>query len=400
MKKFEFNFTPQELIAVKEEIKRRFPSANQSAQERKNRYQQVNLEEILKEIEQLSDNKLTNYAGGLKNREVYALAYSFNQIPSNLLKQVKMILTYRFKKSMVKIMWNNFSKRPDNQYITYFFKEVIDQIKKIKFTNTPYNLIKGIFSAQEPIGWVIDYIINLNLSYSDWVDYFQLTESSELVQSILADLFTRANKRIFTQEDAQLIFDLFSSLGTESFRKSAENYLELFKVEEFNEELMYLFKDRIGDPVEDYFQSWKDISNIASKKARQWFNTKEMEEFFSSIDANKEEAQRRFEYWKKYNHSIEKVKYVRNRLQLFLLFNKFAVIEFGEKGNAAYIYDRGYFNKHFANHMDKYNSVNNDRLKSRIDNFVGTEDNRIIHRDTKSTSWEQKADRKIKMLFR
>ncbi|PRX23239.1 EH signature protein [Orenia metallireducens] len=400
MKKFVFKFTPQKLIDTAEDIKRRFPSTNQLAQERKNKYQQVDLEELLARIRKWKNSEVRSYAGQLKNREVYSLAYNFNQIPEELHEVVKSILVYRFKKSMVKVMWGNFCKNPDNRAITSFFNDTINRVKVIKFSNTPYSLLVRIFSTPDPIDWIIDYIIDLGFSYSKWIEYFQLTEKSQLVQSVIGRLFIKANRRIFEQEDNLLLLKLFSSLRTESFRKSAENYLEIFNVYEFDEELMELFKDRIGDPVENYLSSWNDMSEVARRKARQWFNNKEMKEFFASIDANEEEAQRRFEYWQNYNESIEKVKYIRYRLQLFLVFDKFVVIEFGEKGNAAYIYDKVYFNKHFANYMNDYNSVNNNRLKHKMEKFVGSEDNRIIHRDTTSGYWEQKADNKVKVLLR
>ncbi|KXS40895.1 MAG: hypothetical protein AWU54_1815 [Candidatus Frackibacter sp. T328-2] len=391
MRKFNFTFTPQKLTEANKKIKRTFPSANQLGKERKKKYENLDLEQLLEKISKTEEDKIKDFASGLKNRDIYALAYNFNNISKGLMYKVKEILTYRFKKSMVKIMWNNFTKDHENQYIISFFKEKIGLINRLKFRGSPYNLLVDLFSNDSPVKGIIDQIVSLRLNYEEWINRFHLKRESKLAQAIISNLFIQPNIDIFKQEENELLVKLFSYLNGNSFSKIAENYLELFSVEEFEEELMQLIKEKMGDPVEEYSVTWQNVSDIAYARAKQWFNNKEMEEFFINIEADDEEGRRRFNYWKKYLDTVEKVKYIREELQLFLIFKDIVVIEFGEINNSIFIYDRNYF----ENNLVKYTVENN-----KADNKKFKDTSKCIDWIRHSSSWETKTDSIIQDLIK
>jgi hypothetical protein len=198
------------------------------------------------------------------------------------------------------------------------------------------------------------------------------------------------------REKEEELIKIFTEFKSEDFKKAAENYLIVFKQEEYLEELMYKIKNQIGDPREDYSTAWEQIDNKAKEKAAAWFNYKKLKEFFDSITTDQEEAKKRFAYWEKHYKEMKKVDYVKKYLQLFLTFDKFVVVEFGDLGNAVYFYKKDFFDQKLAQYMNKYNSVNNNSLKYTYE--ARNMSNKKVYKVNHMSSWQDKADKMIEEL--
>ncbi len=373
-------------------IRKKFPSRKEIYNNKKKKYEAQNIDYLLEQISELkNDNQIRMYALSLNIHDLYVLAYQFNDLePTYYYEKVIKILSERINKKLIDIMWRNFSQDLNNNtHIIEFFRKTTEKFDYDKYTNPPYSLFGEIFS-NEPFTWLEKYIHNSEFRFKEDMNKLKIHIESDLGKNLTLRSFTLSDKKIFEREDNKQLKEIFSNINSKNLIKIAENYLLTFAIQEFEIEMMYYIKERIGDPTEEYSVRWKNFDETAFKKAKKWFITSELEKFFDNIEESEEEARRRFSYWLKYTDYIERAKCILEQLQLFLIFDNFVVIEFGKKGNAAYIYERNRFERDFAQYMNEKNAVKNRVLKDTFKHIK-----RIIH----GGNWESSTDQLLKNLL-
>lgn len=110
----------------------------------------------------------------------------------------------------------------------------------------------------------------------------------------------------------------------------------------------------------------------------------EMTGFFEKVSDNE-----RFEFWRGYLSEMRDVRGDLDNLRLFIDFGGFGVLEFGETGNAAYIYRREDFERFRRRNFEK--RMSNNALKNQDINL-----GRITHH----SGWKRKATQKMRGLLR
>jgi hypothetical protein len=86
-----------------------------------------------------------------------------------------------------------------------------------------------------------------------------------------------------------------------------------------------------------------------------WYNNKQLIKIFE-IETD---DPRRLKFWQKYIDYIKEIKFIPNVGQTIIMkFHTLDIVEFGEVGNACYIYENNYFNLEEINDKSGYKTVN------------------------------------------
>ncbi len=388
-----FSFQPTKLIAVKKKIQKTFPTKADIYNIKSEKAKAVDLDELLEKIRAYNQDKIIYLADSLKEAEITALAYNYSEISAELYQKINRIILHRKNKFFIKILWHNFADDYQNKDLKQLLGNLLASLAQL---NKQEKILDMIFSKSSPLLNMQKYIKDKQISLFKFLDQVNLIFENKVSKKLASELFIQGSKEVFMREKEQDLIKIFTEFKSEDFKKAAENYLIVFKEEEYLEELMYKIKDQMGDPREDYSTAWKQIDNKAKEKAAAWFNYKKLKEFFDSITTDQEEAQKRFSYWEKHVDIMKKVDYVKKYLQLFLTFNKFVVVEFGDLGNAVYFYKKDFFDQNLAKYTNKSNAKSNDYLKdpkkARNDNYT------YIYKINHRSGWQARADHMIKEL--
>lgn len=399
MKLNKFYFKPTKLIAVKEKIKKTFPTKADIYNIKSEKAKKINLKELLEKISEFSLNKIIYLADSLKKAEITALANNYSEISAELYQKINKIILHRKDKFLIELLWHNFADDYQNQDLRRLLGNLLALFSQL---NEQEKILENIFNNSSPLLNMQKYIKDEEISLFKFLDQVDLIFENRISKKLAAELFTKASKDFFIRENAKNLIKIFSEFKSEDFKKAAENYLLIFNEDEYFEEMMYKIKDRLGDPREDYSTAWNGINKKVKNKAKNWLNHRKLKEFFDSITTDQEEAKRRFAYWEKHYKEMKKVDYVEKYLQLFMIFDKFAVVEFGDLGNAAYFYEKELFNKELAQYMNKYNMRSNRYLKYTTE--AGEETNKKVEKvnhykhEDYDKSWRADADKMIKLF--
>ena len=394
MKTISFSFQPSKLIAVKDDIIKKFPTKTDIFKLKQRKAAEVDLEKLLAKIKETKLSNINFLADELKKYEIIALINNYNKIPKELLEKVNKIILYKSDKQLFDMLWNTYLEEHNN-------KDLISLINSLLLKRGNYNdkeqVLKIIFDNKSPHISFIAYYNNSNYGLFDLFSLLDMVIENNFTQVVAKMIFNNCDKNTFNNESNENLLKVFSGLKLNELYSVVENYLLTLENDEFDQSIMYKIKDRLGDPREDFSTAWNEINNKARDKASSWLNYKRLKEFFDSIETDQEEAQKRFNYWEKHYNDMKKVEFVEDKLQLFMIFNEFVVIEFGDLGNAAYFYEKNYFDQNLAKHMSKSNAVSNTLLKktseARDTNKKYVE--KLDHRMGDRGYWQKRADKMV-----
>jgi len=391
MKKIKFNFIPEKLITEKKEIKKKFPNKKEIKKNKKQKASNIDLSLLIEKINKTPKKKINYLADELNKYEIISLADNFINLPSEVINKVKKILTVKNTEFIFELLWKNYLEDYNNDDLIDLLYMIL---KNNKFQNKFLSFVKNIFKNKNPIENLLYYIQNHEFSFLETIEDIDIILENDLGQELAKRYFANCEKVDFKNEKNNNLLTIFNRLKQEDLYIIIENYILIFEEKELEKSIMYKIKERIGDPRDDYNNSWNMINNMAQEKAVSWFNYHKLAEFFDKINTNQEEAKKRFSYWEKHVNKMNEVRYIEKYLQLFLIFDNFVVIEFGNLGNAVYFYEKEFFNKNLAKFMNPNNAVNNNLLKETYK--ARNKQYKNVEKVNHHSSWQFKADRLIK----
>jgi len=395
MKTVSFSFQPSKLIAVKDDIIKKFPTKADIFKLKQRKAAEVDLEKLLSKVKETKLSNIDFLADELKKYEIIALINNYEKIPKELLEKVNKIILYKSDRQLVGMLWNTFLEEQNNKDLISLMSSLLS---KLESYNDKEQILKIIFDEKSPHISFIAYYNNSNHGLFKLFDILDMVIENSFTQVVAKMIFSNCEKKTFDIESNENLLKVFSGLKLNGLYSVVENYLLTLENNEFEESIMYKIKDRLGDPREDFSTAWVEVSNNAREKASSWLNYKRLKEFFDSIKTDQEEAQKRFDYWEKHYNDMKKVEFIEDKLQLFMIFNNFVVIEFGELGNAAYFYEKNYFDQNLAKYMLNSNIVRNDFLKKTSD--ANNENKKYIekinHIGGDRGYWQRNADDMVK----
>lgn len=203
-------------------------------------------------------------------------------------------------------------------YILFLYDETIRAIKNNKLRETLEKLY--ISEEREVFSYIMDKVL------LDIVSFAKLEKP--YIEEILVDFFDKVKHKI----------------RIESFKRILNYYIEEYKQTEDIGVCSRLIMEKIHEYLKDPHRNspkwqWGEFNEEQIEIMRIWHINKDLEKYFS-IEVN---DKIRLQFWRRYIKYIKEVRYFERLKQaIVMLTDKHIFIEFGEKGNAAYGYKKGY----------------------------------------------------------
>lgn len=209
-------------------------------------------------------------------------------------------------------------RESQKDYIVFLYDETIKAIKNNKLKETLEKLY--ISEEREVFSYIMEKILLDIVSFAK----FQKT----YIEEILADFFDRVKHEV----------------RIESFKRILNYYIEEYKKNEDIGVCSRVIMEKIHGYLKDPHKNspkwqWGEFNEEQIEIMRIWHINKDLEKYFS-IEVN---DKIRLQFWRRYIKYIKEVRYFERLKQaIVMLTDKHIFIEFGEKGNAAYGYKKGY----------------------------------------------------------
>ena len=214
---------------------------------------------------------------------------------------------------------------------TRYFIEMIDK-KEYIIKYLTEKLIKGIDKYLDDLfEFELEYYINRNSEL-----FFDIIEN--IIESYIGLIVSDKNYK--TNE----IINKNFKLRVLEFKKKVEIYKKILntyeRLKSFNQNTNIWFKEiseDLGDITDKNNNKWKEFSESQKAIFSRWFFMKEINKFFGE----KVKDPTRTEFWKKYAHCLKNIIYRESFQQAIIMeFENHTIVEFGKKGNAAYVYPK------------------------------------------------------------
>lgn len=209
-------------------------------------------------------------------------------------------------------------RESQKDYIVFLYDETIKAIKNNKLKETLEKLY--ISEEREVFSYIMEKIL------LDIVSFVKFQKT--YIEEILADFFDKVKHEV----------------RIESFKRILNYYIEEYKKNEDIGVCSRVIMEKIHGYLKDPHKNspkwqWGEFNEEQIEIMRIWHINKDLEKYFS-IEVN---DKIRLQFWRRYIKYIKEVRYFERLKQaIVMLTDKHIFIEFGEKGNAAYGYKKGY----------------------------------------------------------
>lgn len=299
------------------------------------------------------------------------IKYLYDEIDKYYVKSI-----YNFLKKIIEdINHSNslskaYSKLSNKIKISGNLEDFLSSIKK------EYSCVKDIDSIDKLNR---EYCINqTNFFYSECISDFIC---NNYLKRALWD-FSSNSINVMTLEQQKSIFKIIM-----------RNYENEYNIDKYPEDWFRLIEHYLKEPFDPVNTRWHNMKDEA-EIFRRWNIKVNIEKFFEREVIGGD--RRRKEFWKKYINNIYRINFFKD-LERFLVmeFESHTIIEFANKNNACYCYDKSYLDL-----IKIENNIINARLSKskKIKKLKVKEQARfnIGHRDSKYYKWEDKFERELK----
>lgn len=293
------------------------------------------------------------------------------------------------------------------QYPNNLLEKVLKELLSLKGSESLVNYPK---ISDRAVHWLINPklsagILKHYVSFADTgnLDTFltdnYLEEWEQLYLFTWQELLLKGSRKVLTKQSPERILDIFNeTLESVTRMEMGQNYLNILEdFPNWNEQVLEYLNDKWGQPkffdengaVESRF--WEGVNRTPKQNFNKWVMLQAIEDFFEG---------ERADFWRFYLDQ-GKIIYVEKILGgdgFMLDFEGFGVIEFKNKGNAAYIYAKETFDyfrgkARFWNNDPAYFK---DKTKTISSSHYPSWDGRVLH----FQNWQVGAKHKIDSLIR
>jgi len=309
----------------------------------------------------------------------------------------------RPREKMIPRAWLHLVRQYPNDLLEKVLKELLSQKGSESLLNDPK-------ISNRAVHW----LINSKLSAGIIKDYFSLADTSDL-DTFLSDNYLEKTDRLYfltwqefllnaarqglMKQSPERILDIFNeTIESVTRMKMGQNYLNVLEdFPDWNEQILEYLNYKWGQPkpiadvkpVESRF--WEGVNRIPKQNFNKWVMRQAIEDFFEG---------ERADFWRYYldQGNIIDVEKILGGDGFMLDFKSFGVIEFKNKGNAAYIYPTETFNyfRSRAKILNKYPGYFKEKTKTVSSIRFPEWDGRIHH----GQRWRQRTKQRIDALIR
>lgn len=258
-----------------------------------------------------------------------------------IVKSIKYFINEIFKTNI------NLNKNSSKK--TYLMLEIIENENSIcdfftkKFISNIYKYINDIFEFE------MDFYIGRSTEL-----FFDIIKNilNKYIVNIIIDHSLEVN-RLFYKLFKEHENDLMSKISI--YKKIINIYSNSYI--KFNDITNLWFHDMLSNlgKVKKRSKKWEHFSELEQNIFKKWFFREKLDEFFGRNVRDPE----RTEFWKEYAHCLKDIKFYREIAEAIIMeFENHTIVEFGKKGNAAYVYHKDFLTIHKVNsYLNIYNNT-------------------------------------------
>lgn len=329
------------------------------------------------------ESALRSLARELKASQLRGLAIQIGPW-EELRDAVATILRERSRRSLLPHLWSTWQGYPGVAQIHALLQELANEYGWTGVAEGYEGAVDRWLGATYPPAELQRWLDEQGLSYSDMSELadFPFSPDTPLDRSIRTAVMTNGTESQLRTEGPERLTSWFSELESEYRMQFGENYLETIDVNRWEPPVLELLRETYGPPPAGREAFWRRVSDKLRSAFNRWFIERNLEEALGS-DTD------RHRYWHQWSGELVDVELgTAGRVEYAILdFGTFGVIEFFEKGNAAYFYPsvrleevRGGKARHPSDLKDRYSPR------------FSRGDNRLIH----GGNWQPKADRQLR----
>ncbi|MBC7339252.1 MAG: hypothetical protein H5U04_05255 [Firmicutes bacterium] len=347
--RWRFVYRPAKLEAAVEEISRRHNSV--AVMERRRRESSsVDVQSLLETLTGApSDEALQEIALSLSTREITALFFALPKVQeAEAAVKVAKVIIWRPQRCLLVDAWPMFKGYPRHPGSRMLVAEVLARGVGPDLPERYRVLVQKSVGTDDPAGaMAAELLLAEDLLFSDLIRNMDVEPDCTLAVEILQYYMLGSTKKHFLREGGALLASYARSLRMSPFKRFTERYLLEMEPTFFQEEVASLILERLGKPGDPHNRRWEGIDEEARRKFQRWLVESDLKQFFEGIAGDRA----RWEYWARYSDKIQDVTRHDDPPILVMHFLRGVAVEFGQPGNAAYLYTHEVWNVIYHDHL-------------------------------------------------
>lgn len=357
-----FVFVPKKLVLAAEDVERRFPAS--LAEWFVTQVDRVDVKALLARMGELEGAALFEFGKGLVSLQLFALLQALRSLPDGeLADKVAMVLERRFRPEFVHSAWQIYEERLQGRVLRIIRTAVErgeDVAVRLGVAERWRDLFRqGLAGVDPEVTWARQ-LVERACDLQDACEGMRIRTGSLLHTRVLTRALTTASSGFLLAQRPGRLLAMLKTLQLDDLIVFAERYLTQLRMQDLDEQVMQCILHRLGDPERSL--NWRKVDPRAVKQFLQWYFSFCLKTFFSGSRADPE----RLVFWERFVEQFTALKMQNSPPVLCMCLKEFAIIEFGERGNAAYVYSmetyKLYFEKFFTG---TYTIRNTSDLKDR-----------------------------------
>lgn len=375
---FHFTFTPNKLSAVRKKVEEKYRDVDMLTA---SQISYLRLPKILEMIRNTSEEHIEHLASELKRRDFSVLTYSYPypKESGEVQKKINIVLATGYTPGNANMIWEKFQRDYRHIYIQDLLRRFLLKDDGISFIYSDYTeadlkaILNPAFMHKSGIAQgLLQVMIDKEPIISEFLKKIKIKPETPLEDFVVYEILKEGivSEEFIEKNKIGYITQMFEKYSIEQYQGLLKNYLENRTFEQFHFQVMDQAIKRLHDPRERD-EDWAFLSEQARQEVNNWLVQAELEDYFDT---------ERFKYWKNYLRVMVDVKTLKRTNDpkvIFLYFENFVVVEFGENGKAVYFYYKEGFDRFILprtnshEYLRKGTSDRESMLKERHEIFKG-----------------------------
>ena len=260
-----------------EELSGRFSLPDEMVHE--NRAPEV--EQLLREISALKEDKLAAYAAKMSSRQVENFIFAMLADPSVKQKErLAKLLSLRMTRRIIVLIWSFYTYYYEDENISYLVKPAVSYIRSSGLNIPQGKMLEliALHGEEHPIHAVNALAVMSCEGGASLVDYFEnnaISPDSPLAAAVAQRTLAYGDASVFAINEEWLLRLINNDMvGNEVL----ENYIAAVDEREYSLTVNELIIEKMGRPVNP--EDWPDFSEIHKRKFLRWCLLRELEDYF------------------------------------------------------------------------------------------------------------------------
>lgn len=300
------------------------------------------LSSLLKRIRKTPYSRMDSLSQQLSTEELDLITKPYPFINLNepvLVRKITHILLKRYTPDVGRQVWNYYQHDIEHKQVfslvRYAFQVQEPELRFDEYEPKSWNTLSQAMSQIDPIQHLAQRLVDSKQAIRKTLQSWKIQPKSLLEQTLLYTMMHLglSNDRWIKRYKERQLIQQMKSLSLDQLKSLIQVYVQSRNAHTFYaEHLMDFFLNQLGDPQKKE-RNWRFLDVQALGEIKRYYMKTQIKNFFA-----KDHGSNRFQFWEKYLDQVTIYELHRNPSVLFLSFPNFVVVEFADKGNAAYIY--------------------------------------------------------------